>query len=141
LETIFDDIFSSNHSRCQFRGRTYRGARISQSELDKYVVGKLLFNEAFTSTSKKRDVADKFLPLPNQKHDNKKTAIFTFLFNDKNTNFTIDLKGISAFPDEEEVLVMPGIPFRITRIKRGNPMEIELEQLTINHLLERKKKI
>jgi hypothetical protein len=45
-----------------------------------------------------------------------------------------------VFPDEEEVLVMPGIPFRITKVKRGNPIEIELEQLTINHLLGGKKK-
>jgi hypothetical protein len=49
--------------------------------------------------------------------------------------FTIDLKDISEFPDEEEILIMPGIPFRIAKIRRGNPTEIVLEQVNINYLL------
>ncbi|CAM2722307.1 unnamed protein product [Rotaria socialis] len=43
--SIFDDIFSKKHPRYQFHGKTYRGARISQSELDRYVVGRLIFNK------------------------------------------------------------------------------------------------
>jgi hypothetical protein len=63
---IFDDMFSTNHCRYQFKGRAYRGVRISESELGKYVVGKLVFNKAFTSTSKQRAVAERFLFSQNQ---------------------------------------------------------------------------
>lgn len=136
---IFDDIFSQNHPRYRFHGYTYRGARISRNELDKYIVGRLVFNKSFTSTSKKRDVAEGFLNLnANQKPDNKMPAIFIFHFSGRDINFTIDLKDISEFPNEEEVLVMPGIPFKIIKVKRGNQIEIELEAFTINHLLGKK---
>jgi hypothetical protein len=77
---IFDDIFSTNHWRYQFKGRTYRGLRISESELGKYVPGKLLFNKAFTSTSKQRAVAERFLNPQNQQQDNKKSRYFHFSF-------------------------------------------------------------
>jgi hypothetical protein len=126
---IFDDIFSRNHWRYQFKGQTYRGVKITEGEFQKYIVGKLIFNKAFTSTSKKRQVAENFIS--SKSKDQKKNAIFTFNFHDNETNFTIDLKGISEYPDEEEVLIMPRIPFRITKVNRGNPFEIELQQLSI----------
>ncbi|CAF5080480.1 unnamed protein product [Rotaria magnacalcarata] len=111
--SIFDDIFSKKHPRYQFHGKRYRGAYISQSELDSAMFA-------------------------NQQPDNKLAAIFSFRFNDEDFNFTIDLERISEFSDEEEVIVMPGIPFRITKVQRENPIEIELEELTINHLLGKK---
>ncbi|CAF3697986.1 unnamed protein product [Rotaria socialis] len=67
---IFDDIFSKKLPRYQFHGKTYRGARISQSELDTYVAGRLIFNKGFTSTSKQLDVAKRLIyPPANQKPD------------------------------------------------------------------------
>ncbi len=67
-----------------------------------------------------------------------KNDIFIFHFNDNDTNFEIDLKDISEYSNEKEVLIMPGISFRITKIKHGNTFQIELEQLIINHLLGKK---
>jgi hypothetical protein len=134
---IFSDMFSTNKSRYHFTGRTYRGMRISQNDFDRYAIGKLLFNKAFTSTSKLREVAMRFTDsqVPQQPQDNKMAALFIFTFEQNTFPFTIDLKDISEFPDEEEILIMPGIPFRIAKIRRGNPTEIVLEQVDINHLL------
>jgi hypothetical protein len=111
---------------------------MTENEFRKYVVGKLIFNKAFTSTSKERRVAETFISSNTQ--DQKKNAIFTFIFNDDEINFAIDLNGISDFPNEKEVLIMPGIPFRITKVTRGNPFEIEVQQLSISHLLGMKNK-
>lgn len=135
---IFDDIFSRNHPRYRFTGRTYRGIKITDHEFGKYVVGKLIFNKAFTSTSKQRSVAERFSTSNND--NRKKNAVFTFIFNDNQMNFTIDLHGLSYFPEEEEVLIMPGIPFRITKVTRANPFEIELQQYSMDHLLGKKKR-
>ena len=134
---IFDDMFSTNRSIYQFTGRTYRGMCISQKDFDRYTVEKLLFNRAFTSTSKLREVAMSFIYQSKspQQQDNKMPAIFIFSFEHKTCTFTIDLKNISKFPDEEEILIMRGIPFRITKIIRKTPIEIVLEQVTICELL------
>ena len=139
---IFDDIFSSDHQRYNFRGETYRGVCINSNELHKYAVGKLIFNKAFTSTSKDLNFAKRLLNMQRSKKENKHKlpAIFTFKITGADITFTIDLvyPDLAVYSGEYEVLIMPGIPFQIQSVKYDrNLVEVELTQYTLNHVLKK----
>jgi hypothetical protein len=49
------------NSTLRYRGRTYRGMRLTLEELEHYVDKIYVYNKAITSTSKLRSVAQRFI--------------------------------------------------------------------------------
>jgi hypothetical protein len=112
-----------------FCGYTYRGINITQEDLSLYEVNSLVVQKAFSSSSKQRSVAEKFIK---SAPVGKMGAVLTFLFDDHNA-VTIDLKGFSEYEKEEEVLVLPLSLFLVTNINRTSSTGyIEIEMKAIN---------
>lgn len=119
---IFQPIFP-------FTGLTYRGMLIKKEKLLYYAENRFyLCNKTLTSTSKNYRIAkralEKLSPSPGE------IAVICTYTIDSFTSFkAIDIHTISEYPDEEEVLLFPGIPFEICKVDinpKMNMVEIEL---------------
>ena len=119
---IFQPIFP-------FTGVTYRGMLINKEKLLYYAENRFyLCNKTLTSTSKNYKIAkralEKLSPSPGE------IAVICTYTIDSFTSFkAIDIHTISEYPDEEEVLLFPGIPFEICKVDinpKMNMVEIEL---------------
>ena len=112
-----------------FCGRTYRGISMTQHDLSLYKVNSLVVQKTFSSSSKLRSVAEKFAKESNV---GKITALFTFILDTPQT-VCIDLAGLSAYSNEEEVLILPLSIFIVTKINQAGAndfIEIELKVST-----------
>ncbi|CAF1222620.1 unnamed protein product [Adineta steineri] len=106
-------------------GTTYRGMKMTEYDLSLYKnkhVKRIVLN-SFLSTSKNREVALAFAasPLPDQF-----SVLCKYVINQPWS--ALDLKTVSEYPEEEEVLVVPNMCYNITDLKEGNLIEIELVQ-------------
>ncbi|CAF3976393.1 unnamed protein product [Rotaria sp. Silwood1] len=113
----------------RWTGRCYRGMRMTAEELHQYNLNSLnrpYSNLAFLSTSKKRHVAERFACIPSS---GKLAAICTYDITDRRV--ALDIHSISEFPDEEEVLIIPNMVFKVLAIKDDNPIEIALQSLPL----------
>ncbi|CAF3821852.1 unnamed protein product [Rotaria sp. Silwood1] len=118
-----------------FCGRTYRGLTITQHDLSLYKVNSLVIQKTFSSSSKLRSMAETFAKQP---ESGRMPALFIFIMDVTNT-LCIDLAGISEYPNEEEVLILPLSIFMVTKIDQTKPngyIEIELKAFTSEELLE-----
>jgi hypothetical protein len=106
-----------------FAGQTYREMSMTERDLTKYRVDEFIVQKTLTSTSKNRAVAMHFAM-----HSSNRLAVIC-IYNITTARMALDIHTISEFPDEEEVLMLPGFPFTVTKISRGNPIEIELHQM------------
>ena len=105
-------------------GKTYRGMLITKEELSLFSrVGSGVVNRAFLSTSKNREIALSYTAKPSPGQISV-ISIYTI----KQGWSALDLETISEYPNEEEVLIIPNMNFTITKFKKGNPSEVELEQ-------------
>jgi hypothetical protein len=95
-----------------FGGKTYRGITMSQDDLRRYSVNSIVVQKTFTSSSKNSAVAIEFA---RRSKGGKITAVFTFALDNSNT-ICIDLAGMTAFEDEEEVLILPLSVFIVTKV-------------------------
>ncbi|CAF3401145.1 unnamed protein product [Rotaria sp. Silwood2] len=131
---ILKGVASFGSSLKCFIGRTYRGLTIAERDLSLYKVNSIVIQKAFSSSSKLRSVAEKFATEPEV---GKMSALFTFIM-DTNNTLCVDLAGISAFPEEEEVLILPLSIFIVTKIDRTDPsgvVKIELKAFTSEEIL------
>ena len=104
-----------------YTGTVYRGASLPNDVVDQYVVGKVMAEKAFTSTSLKPDVAENF----SGSGDGFKAV-----------NYTISSKkgkavgSLSAVPKEEEILFKPDTQFKVLskKTKKG-VVHIYLEEV------------
>ena len=125
---IFQPIFP-------FTGSTYRGMLIKKEQLLYYAENRYyLCNKTLTSTSKNYKIAkrslEKLSPSPGQI-----AVICTYSIDSYTSIKAIDIHTISEYPDEEEVLLFPGIPFEICKVdinSRMNMVEIELIPMLSN---------
>jgi hypothetical protein len=113
---LWDDPFSNKLSMGKL---LYRGANLSDDQIDTYKDCSKRPNEyrtfqAFTSCSRNRTVAEAF--------SGNALFIMQVLF-----AFTMDLSPWSAYNDEEEELVIPGVGFTVQRV--------EFEKNTKKHLI------
>jgi hypothetical protein len=111
----------------RFSGQTYRGMQINPSDYEQYRVGVALANKSFQSTSKSWEIANSFAcgskPTPG-----KLSVIIIFTILDRRSALSIE--EISEYPNEEEVLIVPGTLFIVTSINQDEtPYEIQLQQL------------
>ena len=130
LKAVNDSDNVLNH----FCGKIYRGITMTQHDLSLYKVGSLVVQKAFSSSSKQRSVAEKFA---SQMRAGRIAALLTFNLETLNT-LCIDLEGLSAYENEEEVLILPLSIFMVTKIDRSRSsgfIEIELKALTSEETL------
>ncbi|CAF3451342.1 unnamed protein product [Rotaria sp. Silwood1] len=119
-QLLKDPTFQKFH----WTGKTYRGMLITKEEYKLYnCVDTGIVNHAFLSTSKVRDVALNFISSP---PPDKFSVICTYTI--KQGWSALDLETISEYPEEQEVLIIPNMHFRIRKVTETSPIEIELEQ-------------
>jgi hypothetical protein len=111
----------------RFSGITYRGMEVTHEGLKQYKVGGALTNKTFQSTSKSRKVALRFAirdpPTLGM------VAIIT-IYEIRDQRSALDIRCLSEFPDEEEVLLVPGCLFKVISIDDSkSPYNIHLRQI------------
>jgi hypothetical protein len=107
----------------RWMGTTYRGMHMTDKDIAAYEVGQMLMNKAFLSTSRLREVAERFArkKLP----ADKRAAICTYII--KDDHVALDIKAYSEFPEEEEILILPCMDFEVMKIEtNGEFIEIEV---------------
>jgi len=114
-----------------FSGRTYRGAGLSKVDIDFYLWSwhhRTNFIEIRTiiSTSASRQVAKIFIPSSRPGDDGIRT-LFIYNFSDQcataielSPSSNRQLPSLSKYPDEEEILIIPGTFFEVTSIKKSS---------------------
>jgi hypothetical protein len=111
----------------RYSGVTYRGMVINRDALKQYKPGVVLTNKAFQSTSKSKDVALRFAQ-PREPTIGKVSVIIRYDIHDKES--ALDIQTLSEFPEEKEVLMVPGSLFIVNDINTNmGPYQILLRQL------------
>ncbi|CAF1289792.1 unnamed protein product [Adineta steineri] len=105
-----------------WKGKCYRGMHIKKEDLCQYKEGYCIMNKSFLSTSKNREVAQRFL----SRTPPDKIGVMC-IYESLNWEAFFDIQSISQFPEEEEVLIFPNTGFDVKRITHDEPVEIELE--------------
>ncbi|CAM2709712.1 unnamed protein product [Rotaria socialis] len=114
----FADVVSWDTSLDQFRwaeGVTYQGMGVTGNDFSKYEVAEKVMNRSFLSTSKERDVADKFIAISATK--GKITVLCTYNITDRRA--ALDTHSVSEFSDEQEVIIVPWMALVVNACKSG----------------------
>ncbi|CAF0863976.1 unnamed protein product [Didymodactylos carnosus] len=103
---------SSTFKPYGYNGLLYRGAQLDQQTIDGYIqaVGSKKTWDAFSSTSKKREKAEKF-----------GNVLFIIELKSSSYHFSgMDISSYSYYPEEEEVLVRAARNFIIEKVERDD---------------------
>ena len=129
LQAVYRLIMIPN-STLRYQGKTYRGMRLTLEELARYEHKSHASNKAITSTSKSRHVAQNFIdcgPRPEDMID----AMFIYNVDSYSALLAIDVHTLSLVPEEQEVLIMPGILFTVGELKVIAPYSVEIEMRSV----------
>ncbi|CAF3307184.1 unnamed protein product [Rotaria socialis] len=111
------------YHRCATAVRVYRGQQISEVELKVFekCVGQLVSFKPFYSTSRNREVAEKFAHSGGGNGTSLCSVLFEIEADPRRTTTKpfADISVFSDFKDEAEVLFMCGSIFRILNVSRG----------------------
>ncbi|CAF0924110.1 unnamed protein product [Adineta steineri] len=99
-----------------YSGKTYRGMPITFEELKTYKPGAVFVNKAFQSSTKSADVALGFSQ-PDPPTNERESVIIIYQI--CNRTSALDIGHLSYFPEEKEVLMMPGCLFKVIDINKG----------------------
>ncbi len=101
-------LWSSGNDRGELT--VYRGTNMTDEMIEQYklAVGTDIRFLAFTSTSKNRQVAEMY---------SSGNTLFVIKLN--NSGFLRDISLLSFYPDEQEVLLNAGHPFKVVRVERN----------------------
>jgi hypothetical protein len=126
---------------CQNGVTSYRGMLLTRDVLKQYYVGLQIMNVSFLSTSKNREIAQKFagegaMDSLRQTPDHILIHLPTIcIYHTRNRRTALQIDYISEIPDEEEILILPFSAYEIISIKKCNEktndeilIEIELEE-------------
>jgi tetratricopeptide (TPR) repeat protein len=122
LRFIICDIEQQlRQNQCSSAVCLYRGQLIAKEELEilRQSKGELISMNSFLSTTLEREVALLFVPSPNENKDNKlKSVLFEIDVDPRRKGIKpfADISSLSAFPVENEVLMMAGSVFRLDDI-------------------------
>ncbi|CAF1487137.1 unnamed protein product [Didymodactylos carnosus] len=122
---IFASILINHRSfrRYYHKGDTYRGVNMTENDLEQYKIGNIIITRSFLSTSKNRDISERFLAYTNPKNLQVVMCICKVL----NLRSSLYIREMSQIPDEEEVLI---VPFTVFEVK--DKREVELVREGIN---------
>ena len=110
-----------------FAGVTHRGMIIDREAFKQYEVGVVVTNKTFQSSSKLPAVALKFAK-KNEERSNKLSVLIQYTILERRS--ALDIKHLSEFPEEEEVLMVPGILFKVDYVDgTREPCRVHLRQL------------
>ncbi|CAF1063026.1 unnamed protein product [Adineta steineri] len=127
------DMKSDQLEKRAYTGQTFRGALMSESDIEQYkeltTKGEngVIALRAFTSTSRIRDVAMHFL----KPQVGKKRVLYVFNIPNR-SNGIVSVQDISRFPDEEEVLIIPGNLFTISSVRKDE--DFDLTEIHLEHI-------
>ena len=114
-------------SSYRFAGVTYRGMMIDHEDFSRYQPGTVVTNKALQSSSKLQRVALTFSRVDSPTLGQVSVLIRHTIVDPK---AALDIRSISEFPNEEEVLLLPGILFMTDYVnKDSEPCEVHLRQL------------
>ncbi len=126
LKVMYQLIMTPNSS-VRYEGITYRGMRLTLQELEHYDPDRqYVCNKAITSTSKLRSVAQEFIdsgPRPEDMYD----VMFIYDIETISALLAIDIHAFSLMKQEEEVLIMPGILFKVKQFTVTSPHSVEIQ--------------
>ena len=112
-----------------FTGVTYRGMWIKKEKLLYYCENRLyMCNKTLTSTSKNYEIAKRSMDECPSSSAGRIAVMCTYIIDSYTSLKAIDIHTISEYPDEEEVLLFPGIPFEIRKTDMNTTMNmVEIE--------------
>ena len=108
----------------QYHGLTYRGMWIKEEYLLHYSGEQLyICNKTLISTSKNYQIAKRFISesVPSA---GQIPVMCVYLIDPYTSLKAMDIHTISEYPEEEEVLIFPGIPFEIRKVEMNTEMNI-----------------
>jgi hypothetical protein len=102
-------------------GKTHRGMKITEDDLEQYVAGQNILTKSFLSTSKDIEVAKRFVLSGDlRQHSDgqliKLPAICTYIIEHSDTAY--DIETISEYPEEKEVLIVPYKAFAVSHVEK-----------------------
>ena len=110
----------------RFAGVTYRGMVIDRDAFEQYKYDTVVTNKALQSSSKLPRVALRFART--EPTFGKVSVLIQYTIVDHAS--ALDIKDLSEFPEEDEVLMFPGILFMTDYVNKNvEPYEIHLRQL------------
>ncbi|CAF1685172.1 unnamed protein product [Rotaria magnacalcarata] len=111
---------------------------ISQDEFECYLGDtKLVCNKAITSTSKLRTVAQGFIDGVTDPPVGMMPAMFTYTIESMAAIYAMDITNYSLIPEEEEVLLLPGLFFMVSNVQVIDQCSVEIElRSTVNDMAE-----
>lgn len=124
----------SSFQKYEYQGETYRGMIMNDDDFNQYEIGAKFMTRSLLSTSKLRNIAEKFAN-KKQVYTNgntmEKSCICKYKIRKEHT--ALSIQELSAFPHEQEVLIIPYSAFQVVNIKtisteHGSITEIELRQ-------------
>jgi hypothetical protein len=99
---------------------TYRGTVLEDKKLvDNYKEGATIITTTFLSTHTEPFVAELFSAVPDG-NMNMISVFYTYNINNTHRHTALDLKDISPYPNEKEVLILRYVPFTIRSVERKN---------------------
>ncbi|CAF3555092.1 unnamed protein product [Rotaria socialis] len=109
----------------------YRGMVLEDEKpIANCIVDRIIITTTFLSTSASRVVADMFGTTP---PESMISVLCTYKIRGTTRRTALNLQSISVFPEEEEILIMRFIPFRIVSVERtedGRKIEICFDEFT-----------
>ena len=130
IRSIYN-LIKSNFLK-SFSGDVYRATWFKQELIDEIKPGKKMLNASFWSSSKKLNVAEKFL------FATKKNILLHTKVKEGN-NIDIHLENLSKYPDEEEILFLPYCYFEVKSFKKVKKNGLEYHELELIYCDEENK--
>lgn len=118
-----------NFNTLSYIGVTYRGMMVTDDDIEQYTKVARILTKTFSSSSKESNVALRFMKNDSTTRNRSSTLC---IYEIRNPRTALDIRDISMFPDEEEVLILPYSAFKIKETKtnpNGSPRyEINLQE-------------
>jgi hypothetical protein len=115
----------------RYTGKCYRGMKLSIKDFEEnYKVGQKLLIKPFTSTSKRREIAERFATASSI-GSRPLSVLYIYTIPHRtlsyDDNVALDISSISEYPDEEEVLILPYTSLEIQSVNHLSSGLIEIE--------------
>jgi len=107
-----------------YTGMTYRGMMITNDDLNQHKIGTRILTKTFSSTSKQLNIALTFLENNRDAVDRLSTIC---QYEIRNRRTALDIKNMSLFEEEREVLILPYSAFKIIDIKLNEHISPRVE--------------